>query len=89
MAKSKISGKQVNCRLYECEECHERRMVRWVELNRASRPKCMGCGSIRLELVSDEAKKDAQRLQEQRLIGSGGSLELAGHVANNRHRLAT
>jgi len=29
-------SKQVNKRLYECEDCHERRYVPWVELNRAA-----------------------------------------------------
>lgn len=71
------STKQPKKRLYECEECRVRRWVRWVELNRAARPKCMACGSTRLELVSEDAKKDRARLNRERLTGSGGSLELA------------
>ena len=69
--------KQVNRRMSECEDCHARRYVAWVELNRASRPKCYGCGSTRLELVSAEAKEDRARLQDERQTGTGGSLKLA------------
>lgn len=54
-------------RLYRCDDCGERRFVAWVELNRAARPKCMGCGSARLELVSEEAVKDRERLQRVRV----------------------
>ena len=89
MTKPKNKGRQVSRRLYECDDCHERRMVSWIELNRAAKPKCMGCGSTRLELVSEDAKKDRQRLQEERLTGSGGSLELASTARDNKHRIAT
>jgi len=71
-------SKQVRKRMYECEECHERRFVSWMELNRAARPTCLGCGSGRLELVSEEAKTDRARLNRERLTGTGGSLKLAG-----------
>lgn len=64
-------------RLYECDDCHERRFVAWVELNRAARPKCFGCGSTRLELVSEEAKDDRARLNRERIVGTGGSLILS------------
>ena len=70
-------ARQIGRRLYECDECHSRRMVAWVELNRAARPKCYTCGSPHLELVSGEAKKDRARLQQERVTGTGGSLELA------------
>jgi len=63
--------------LYECEECHARRFVSWVELNRAARPKCYGCGSSRLELVSEDAKEDRARLNSERITGTGGSLKLS------------
>lgn len=76
MTKAK-DGKQVNKRLYKCEECYERRFIAWVELNRASKPRCMKCGSTRLELVSDEAKDDRARLNQERLAGTVGSLKLA------------
>lgn len=72
-------------RLYECDDCHTRRFVPWVELNRASRPRCYGCGSTRLELVSEEAKEDRARLQSERVTGTGGSLMLAGHLENTSH----
>ena len=82
------SGKQVSKRLYECQDCHERRMVPWVELNRAARPKCYGCGSIHLELVSPEAIKDMHRLQAERLTGTGGSLKLTSS-ADKVRRIVT
>ena len=85
----KRSGRQVNRRLYECQECHERRMVPWVELNRAARPKCYGCGSTRLELVSEEAKKDQARLQQERVAGTGGALKLSKNEADTPHRKVT
>jgi len=84
-----MADKQVNKRLYECEECHDRRFVPWVELNRAAKPRCYGCGSTRLELVSEDAKKDRARIQRERLVGSGGSLELAKKLSHNRHRKVT
>lgn len=71
------SGRQVQKRLYECDDCHERRFVAWVELNRAAKPRCFRCGSTRLDLVSEEAKSDQARLQMERLAGTGGSLQLA------------
>ncbi len=55
-------------KLYECEECHERRFVAWVEQARAARPKCYGCGSSRLEIVSEAAQQDRARLRQE---GSG------------------
>jgi len=69
-----MTGKK---RLYECEDCQTRRFLHWTELNRASRPKCYGCGSVCLELVSDEAKDDRARLNSERLIGTGRSLKLS------------
>lgn len=72
--------------LYECDECHVRRFVSWVEQNRAARPKCMACGSARLELVSDDAKEDRARLNRERLTGTGGSMKLSSTCEHNeRH----
>ena len=79
-------NKQPNKRLHRCEECGEKRMVAWVELNRASRPRCFGCGSSRLELVSEEAKEDATRLQRERVKGSGGSLKMRKDKENTTHK---
>ena len=87
--KNKSESRQVSRRLYECDECKTRRWVRWVELNRAAKPRCAACGCTRLELVSDEAKNDRARLQQERLTGSGGSLLLAGGLENNSHRKVT
>ena len=74
------SGKQVRKRLHECEDCHERRFVAWVELNRAAKPKCYRCGGTRLELVSGEALEDRARLQDERRAGTGGSLKLCSEL---------
>ena len=79
-------AKQINKRLCECDECHERRFVAWVELNRAARPRCYGCGSQRLELVSEEAKDDRARLNRERVVGSGGSLELSSELDDSHHK---
>lgn len=79
--------KQINKRLYECEDCHTRRFVPWVELNRAARPRCYGCGSTRLELVSEEAKEDRCRLQQERVIGTGGSLKMASTFEDTSHKV--
>jgi len=90
MSKPKNPGKQVHRRLYECDDCHERRFVSWVELNRAAKPKCYGCGSTRLELVSEEAKADRARLQQERVTGTGGSLKLTSSEENkDRKRKVT
>ena len=74
-------------RLYECEECSERRFVCPRELNRAGRPRCYGCGSARLELVSEEAKDDRARLNVERIAGDHGSLRLAGALKNPHHKV--
>ena len=37
--------------IYACEECNERRFVSGTEMVRASRPKCLACGSVRLNRV--------------------------------------
>lgn len=73
-------AKQPKKRLFECEDCKGRRFVSWVELNRAAKPRCMACGSTRLELVNDDAKDDRARLQQHRLAGTGGSLRLASDL---------
>jgi hypothetical protein len=83
----KQSGRQVQRRLYECDDCHERRFVAWVELCRAAKPKCYKCGSTKLELVSDEAKADRASLQQQRIEGTGGSLKLAGGLENPHRKV--
>ena len=51
---------------YECLECKERgvKSVRYInhkEATRASRPKCYGCGSSRLELVKKTEKSEATK----------------------------
>lgn len=83
---NKKTNNQTRRRMYECEECHARRFVAWIELNRASRPKCMGCGSVRLELVTEEAKEERANLNQERIAGTGGSLKLANEN-NQRHKV--
>ena len=77
--------KQPRRRLHECDDCHSRRMVSWVELNRAGKPRCNACGSTRLELVSEDAKKDRARLQDERSKGTHGSLKLCGDL-ESKHK---
>lgn len=83
------TGRQPRRRLHQCDECKVRRWVAWVELNRAGRPRCTGCGSARLELVSEEAKEDRRRLQGERVDGTGGSLMLVPEEENTPHRKVT
>lgn len=71
--------------LYECDDCHERRYVDKMEANRAAKPRCMKCGSTRLEIVSKDARKDRARLNAERIAGTGGSLKLATNL-DNIHR---
>lgn len=75
--------------LYECDDCKSRRRVKWIEQNRAAKPRCYNCGSTRLELVSPDARADQARLNRERIAGSGGSLMLADHLDNNPHRKVT
>jgi uncharacterized Zn finger protein len=72
--------------LFKCEECGERRFVTAQERNRAAIPRCMGCGSAHLELVSEDAKEDQARLNRERLTGTGGSLKLASGAENKEVR---
>ena len=59
--------KQINQRLFECDDCGARRFIRWVELTRAAKPRCMRCGCTRMDLVSEDARKDRARLNSARL----------------------
>lgn len=47
-------------RKYQCGDCKETFMVHWIEFNRASRPRCVGCGSQRIEPYSEQAKEDRE-----------------------------
>lgn len=42
---------------YRCGECGTEQWVSLYQFARASRPRCSSCGSLALDLVSDEAKK--------------------------------
>ena len=73
--------------LYQCDECNEKRFVSSQEANRSAKPKCMKCGCSRLELVSEVARKDMQRLQRERIVGTGGSLHLASSASKRRRKV--
>lgn len=56
-------------RKYRCDECKLESFHHWIELNRASRMRCPACGCSRLELVSDDAKKEAAAANAARVAG--------------------
>jgi DNA-directed RNA polymerase subunit RPC12/RpoP len=56
-------------RLYQCDECKEKSYHHWIELNRAARMRCPGCGSARLELVTEAGKQDQALLQQVSVAG--------------------
>ena len=72
--------------LHKCDECGERRFIAWIEQNRASRPKCYGCGSAQLTVVSEDAKSDMASLQRIRVAGGTHSVQLQG---KDRRKLNT
>jgi DNA-directed RNA polymerase subunit RPC12/RpoP len=77
-------------RLYECGDCKERHYLAWRDFNRAARPRCAGCGSVRLELCSTEGKAERVRLNQERVAGTGGSLVLgSGGRPGRTHRKVT
>ena len=56
-------------RKHKCGECGTTAAYHWIEKTRAARMRCIGCGSTRLEIVSEEGKKDA--LQKQLVAVEG------------------
>jgi DNA-directed RNA polymerase subunit RPC12/RpoP len=80
MRRAKGNGK----RLYQCDDCKERRMVHWVELNRAAKPRCNKCGSSRLEIVSDDAYEERLNCNTQRVQGETRSVVLAAGLTGHR-----
>ncbi len=58
-------------RMYVCRDCGEKRLVHWVELNRAAIPRCRACGGA-LDEFSEGAKED-------RLIGDMNIRERGQH----------
>lgn len=74
-------------RLFECKECNNKQFIHWIERNRRGLPRCLQCGSQRLEIVSDEAKDEQCRLQRERITGTGGSLKLANGENNTRRKV--
>ncbi len=52
-------------RMFRCDDCGERRLVHWVELNRAAVPRCFGCGGL-LYPHSDQAHNDIAEGAERR-----------------------
>lgn len=45
-------------RKYRCGACGNEQFIHWKELNRRSRPRCTGCGSYNLEIVTKEGKEE-------------------------------
>ena len=77
-------------KLYRCDECGAQRFVAWVESIRASRPRCMACGSTRLNLVSEAAREDSARLQRERIAAVDSdrpSVLLAGNLRSTKKRI--
>ena len=74
-------------RKYVCDECRAESWHHWIERNRASRLRCTGCGSARLELVSDEAKDEAADLQAVRVGGGTPSTTREPGFARGRRKV--
>jgi len=55
-------------RLYKCDECGARRFVSAAELSRRAKPRCSGCGSTRLDIVSDDAADEMRDVTSSRLV---------------------
>lgn len=45
-------------RKYRCEDCGNEQFLHWKELIRRSRPRCLACGSYRLEPITKEAREE-------------------------------
>jgi DNA-directed RNA polymerase subunit RPC12/RpoP len=54
---------------YRCDECKQDSLHHWIELNRAARLRCPGCGSARMALVTAEARAEAAGCQAVRVAG--------------------
>ena len=54
---------------YKCGECGAESFHHWIELNRAARLRCPGCGSARMELVTQEARKEAAAAMDNQVFG--------------------
>ena len=75
-------------RLYLCDDCGEKRMVHWIELNRAAKPRCNKCGCTRMEIVSTEGAKEIASRQSFRVTGGNKTAALVSREKNNpRHRV--
>jgi len=57
-----------NKRMYKCDGCGSRRMYSRIEFSRRTKPRCPDCGCTRLELVSDEGRKERLDISEARLV---------------------
>jgi DNA-directed RNA polymerase subunit RPC12/RpoP len=60
---------QRGTRQYVCDECKAKSYHHWLERNRAARLRCPACGSARLELVTEEARREQASRNEVRLAG--------------------
>ena len=68
-------------RKYRCDDCKQENFFHWKEFNRAARPRCLGCGCSRLEIVSTEGKKEQILNNQTRLQGHRSMV-----LARNRRR---
>ncbi len=57
-------------RKYQCFECGEESFHHWIEKNRASRLKCPACGSIRMDIVTEDGRREAIHTQKMGKIAS-------------------
>lgn len=46
-------------RLWQCADCKHEQQEHWIRLNRAARPRCPQCGSLRYEVKMKVARDDA------------------------------
>lgn len=58
-------------RIWRCTSCSQDTWEHWIILNRASRPKCPGCGSLSYEPKTAEAKDDMAANRSVRKVVDG------------------
>ena len=74
---------KVGERMFRCEECGHRQYEHWIVRTRAARPRCPGCGSLRYEPYTKEAKDDIADLNDVKKSldgpkGTGGGSFIVG-----------
>ena len=56
-------------RKYQCGECKATQYEHWTARVRAARIRCTACGSARMDLTNEAAKRDCVRLLDIRAAG--------------------